>query len=60
MVEAMQVSGVSRGWGLGEETTAIFVDGRLTETIGPPVHLVELLNRASGEYRLTEMIREND
>ena len=33
-VEAMQVSGVSRAWGLGEQTTAIFVDGRLYETIG--------------------------
>lgn len=60
MVEAMQVSGVSRGWGLGDETTAIFVDGRLQETIGPPVHLVELLDRKNGEYRQTELTQEND
>ena len=59
-VEALQVSGVSRAWGLGEETTAVFEDRRLKETIGPPVHLVEMLNRASGEYRLTEMAQEND
>jgi cyanophycinase len=60
MVEAMQVSGVSRGWGLGEESTAIFVDGRLQETIGPPVHLVELLDRESGEHLQTELTQEND
>ena len=60
MVEAMQVSGVKRGWGLGEETTAIFEDGRLHKTIGPPVHLVELLDRESGEYRHTELMQENE
>jgi cyanophycinase len=58
-VEAMQVSGVSRAWGLSEEATAVFVDGRLAETIGPPVHLVELLDRESGAHHLTELTEEN-
>jgi len=59
-VEAMQVSGVLRAWGLSEGSTAVFVDGCLTETIGPPVHLVELLDRESGAHHLTEMTQEND
>ena len=54
-VEALQISGVSHGWGLGEETTAVFEDGRLIETIGPPVYLVELLDRESGAHRLTQV-----
>jgi len=57
-VEALQVSGMSRGWGLSEESAAVFEDGRLTETIGPPVHLVELLDRESGAYRLTALSEE--
>ena len=59
-VEAMQVSGVKRGWGLSEESTAVFVDGRLHETIGPPVYLVELLDRESGAHHLTEMTQESN
>jgi cyanophycinase-like exopeptidase len=54
MVEAMQISGITRAWGLEEETTAVFVDGCLVESIGPAAHLVELLDRQSGEYRQTK------